>query len=621
VTERTNLRSRRFRRACTLAALAATAAIAVGPSAIGGTVAQGAVAVPTFADQIGQTSPNPGRATMYPSGLDVDGSGNVYIADTGNDQVEAYNTAGTRLWQIGDRGPKAPGRFNNPRDVAFLAGRLYVMDSGYNRVQVLSAANGAPISVAGWASKRFPSTLGISAGVDGARRPIILVALDVGHKIEIYRPDGTFVRAVGSGPGSGNGQLNGPRDAATDAIGNIYVADYANDRIAKFNAQGVWQRNFGTTPGGSANGQFKRPYGVDLDAAQNLYVADTGVNQRIQKIRRSDGRWLATYGGAGSASGQIDKFLQLRRVAVGPGTSPDVYGADLWDYKIIRFNQNRTFDRVYGNNPPEGGFFNEPSGLSIDPGSNRLYVADAVNQRIQYFSASSPYGLIARFGQRGWGNGAKDGFNWPRDVVVHPGTGTLWVADTKNSRLVEFTRDGEPTGRKLGALGSEVGKLNWPWGLAAIGSGGDLVVADTNNHRVQRWNPSTGVVWTATGFNFPKDVDIDRTTGTVYVADSKSKRVVALDGDTGAQLRSFGTAQLHSPEGIVFDSTANTVWVADTSFNRLVEYTAGGGFVRSFGSAGTGRGQFNRPTHLEIAGRRLFVADTWNDRVQIFDLN
>jgi tripartite motif-containing protein 71 len=171
-----------------------------------------------------------------------------------------------------------------------------------------------------------------------------------------------------------------------------------------------------------------------------------------------------------------------------------------------------------------------------------------------------------------------------------------------------------------GGPGTQPGQFSGA-SAVAVDNGSHVYVADTNNHRVQRWNPSTGVVWTATGFNFPKDVDVDRATGTVYVADSKSKRVVALDGDTGAQLRSFGTAQLHSPEGIVFDSTADTVWVADTSFNRLVEYTAGGGFVRSFGSAGTGRGQFNRPTHLEIAGRRLFVADTWNDRVQIFDLN
>ena len=61
-----------------------------------------------------------GHATIYPSGLDVDPSGNVYIADTGNDQVAAYAPTGTQLWRVGTRGPKAPGVFQNPRDLAYL---------------------------------------------------------------------------------------------------------------------------------------------------------------------------------------------------------------------------------------------------------------------------------------------------------------------------------------------------------------------------------------------------------------------------------------------------------------------------------------------------------------------
>ena len=93
-----------------------------------------------------QTIGGPGHASMYASGLDVDSSGNVYIADTGNDQVAAYSPTGKQLWRVGVRGTKQLGRFNNPRDVAYLNGKLYVDDTGWNRVQVLNASNGAAIS-------------------------------------------------------------------------------------------------------------------------------------------------------------------------------------------------------------------------------------------------------------------------------------------------------------------------------------------------------------------------------------------------------------------------------------------------------------------------------------------
>ena len=131
----------------------------------------------------------PGHAAIYASGVDVDPSGNVYVADTGNDQVKKYAPAGKLLWSVGRARVAPPGNFDNPRDVAYLKGKVYVADLGNKRVQVLDAATGAPLSV--WTAS-FPSTIGISAGVDASGNAIILVTEDVLNQTRIYTPAGTL---------------------------------------------------------------------------------------------------------------------------------------------------------------------------------------------------------------------------------------------------------------------------------------------------------------------------------------------------------------------------------------------------------------------------------------------
>ena len=124
----------------------------------------------------------------------------------------------------------------------------------------------------------------------------------------------------------------------------------------------------------------------------------------------------------------------------------------------------RTGVRRHG---PANGWFNEPSGLTFDSAGN-LYVADSVNQRIQKFTQGAneaDYTFSKAFGARGWGNVDLSGFNWPRDITYAPGTKTLWVSDTKNNRLLEFTTAGASTGTFVGSAST----MHWPWAIAADG--------------------------------------------------------------------------------------------------------------------------------------------------------
>jgi DNA-binding beta-propeller fold protein YncE len=546
-----------------------------------------------------RTIGGPGHGEIYPSGLDVDSPGNLYVADTGNDQVKKYDASGTLVWSVGTRKLKANSVFNNPRDVAYLNGRVYVADTGYNRVQVLDATSGAYLSQWSFAG----AAMGISAGVDDSGDPIILVTIANKHLVALYTPGGSLIAWIGSGPGSANGQLADPRDAATDSAGNIYVADYFNNRMVKFDGAGGFIRTWGTT--GTANGRLIRPYGVDVDDQDSVYVADSN-NHRLQEFD-ADGNFIAKWGSKGTGEGQ---FTHLRRIAVGAGSDPAVYGADLWGLRIEEFLHDGTFVRHFGAvGDPDGGF-NEPSGLAVD---STVFVIDSVNQEVDRFDPSGTWQMS--WGHRGW-SADLSGFNWPRDIASS--ASSVWVVDTKNSRLTEFTRDGTSTGRSFGGHGSAVGKLNWP--NAAVFYGSDLIVANTNSNRIERWNGTTLTpTWTLPGFLYPRDVTVHGSS--VYVADTRNRRVVELQGNNGSVVRVFGQANLHEPSGVAVDDATGNIYVSDSNWNRVVQFAADGSFVRAFGYKGSGPYQFNFPTKLQITDGLLYVVDEWNDRVQVFNIS
>jgi DNA-binding beta-propeller fold protein YncE len=579
--------------------------------------ASAATSAPVYVDTIGGGLA--GHASMYPSGVDVDAAGNVYVADTGDDEVRKYGSGGALLWDQGSRGPKAPGRFENPRDVAFLNGKVYVCDTGYSRVQVLDAATGGVVTV--W-SHRFGSIMGISAGVDGSGTDVILVAEDKANTIGVFTTSGTLIRSIGSGPGGGTGQLNGPRDAATDAHGNVYVADFANSRVSVFGPGGGWIGSWGVS--GTGPGRFRRPYGIDLDDAGDVYVADS--NDYIHRFHWDPALKKATfvraYGTPGTGAGQ---FSMLRRVAVSGGVSPKVYGADLWSYKIEVFASGGTYLQMFGGKPPAAGAFNEPYGVAVD--GQYVFVTDMVNQRVQRFAAGT-YAFQKEWGQRGWGEG-NPGFNWPKGIALstNGGAKSVWVADTKNNRLTEFWPDGTPTGRTFGTVGSGAGQLKWPFDVATFGS--RLVVADSNNDRVQLWDPSgPSVVWSSTsaggtGFGNPKAVEVAG--GRVYVADTQHHRIVVLDASDGSFVRSFGADALGSADGVAVEPGSGDVWVSDSARNRIVEFSSTGTSLQIFGGLGSTATKFDNPHHLAISvtgtSTLLFVVDSWNDRVQVFEIS
>src|SRR5581483_1312321 len=108
----------------------------------------------------------------------------------------------------------------------------------------------------------------------------------------------------------------------------------------------------------------------------------------------------------------------------------------------------------------------------------------------------------------------------------------------------------------------------------------------------------------------------------IYVLDAGNSRVQILDR-MGNALAAFGErgsahGQLIAPESLAVNARG-VVAVADTGNNRVQLFSAEGKFIKAWGARGTGAGQFRAPRGVAITGERVFVADTQNQRVQVFD--
>jgi hypothetical protein len=221
--------------------------------------------------------------------------------------------------------------------------------------------------------------------------------------------------------GTGNGQFNYPHSVAVDGSGNVYVADYNNDRIQKFTSTGVYVTKWGSP--GLGEGQFNHPTSVAVDQLGYVYVADMG-NNHIQKFT-STGVYVTQWGTEGSGNGQ---FNYPYSVAV--DGSGNVYVADYNNDRIQKFTSTGVYVTKWGSHGSGNGQFYSPSGIAVDEPGN-VYVADTYN-RIQKFTSTGVY--VTKLGSNGSGNGQ---FFSPRGVAVDE-PGNVYVADTRNDRIQIF---------------------------------------------------------------------------------------------------------------------------------------------------------------------------------------
>ncbi|MGC2374141.1 MAG: SMP-30/gluconolactonase/LRE family protein [Solirubrobacteraceae bacterium] len=482
----------------------------------------------------------------------------------------------------------------------------------------------------------------------------VWVADTQGSVIDEFSPDGTLIQTIGS-YGSGNGQFERPRGVAIDSSGNVWVSDGSNNRIQEFTSYGTFVRVFGST--GSGNGQLSNPEGLAVDSTGNVWVADNG-NNRIEEFT-SEGTFVKTVGSSGSGNGQVSRPGDVAFDAYG-----NVWVADTGNSRLEEFAPSGSFVRIAGSGQLSG-----PKRLKFGPHEGLIWVADTGDYRVAVFSASgefmyqftgggfsnTPMGVAvtgpdvyvagseghlekwwlsgtyekegsaptysSQFGLAGSGTGQ---FNDPWDATTDS-SGNVWVADTWNNRVQEFSSTGTFI-RQFGSVGTGNGQFKNPYGIA-VDTEKHVWVSDTSNFRIEEFSAegtfirAFGTEGSGNGqLKYPEGIAVRE--GNVWVVDKNNDRLEEFTS-TGTFEKTVGTygtgnGQLYNPGGIAIDSKGN-MWVADAWKYRIEEFSSAGAYVRAVGSNGTASGQFKEPKRLAIGAENdVWVSDTGNNRVQVF---
>ena len=526
-----------------------------------------------------------------PQGIDTDGAGNLYVADTLNHAIrkvviatgEVTTLAGTPGTGGDKDGTGTAALFYNPAGVASdRAGNLYVADAANELIRKIVTATGQVTTLAGppgslvgveadgiGPAALFNSPFGIT--YSGGSLFVVDSNGNTLRKIEVATVTVTTLAGLAQASGSADGtgaaaRFNTPLAVTSDGAGNLFVADDGNATIRKVVADtGVVTtlagaaHNSGFSDGTGSDARFWAPHGMTSDDAGNLFVADY-ANDSIRKVV--------------IASGAVTTL-----VGTGKPGSDDRTGT--------------------------AASFDHPEGLSLD-GAGNLLVSDSYNSTIRKIVLAT--GVVTTLAGSPKNSGSADGtgslalFNNPEGLWCDR-AGNLFVSDNVNHtirKIVLATAEVTTLAGTPGGIGSSDGagaaaRFNYPMGISGDGAG-NLYVADGYNRTIRKVVIATGTVTTLAGspgqkgssdgvgatarFDFVRDVAWDGAGG-LFITDSGNNTVrwleiatrhvttlIGVPGQVGVQLGPV-PGSLNSPTNLALGQ-AGELFISNDLENVIV---------------------------------------------------
>ena len=412
----------------------------------------------------------------FPSGITVDGQGNLYVTDKQNDTIR---------------------RIDTNLNVTTIAGQAGVYGS--------ADGTGSNATFNSW-SPNFPAA--ITADSHG-NLYVTDEANSIIRKIDTNANVTTIAGHVGvygsiDGPHT-NANWFDPKAIALDAQGNIFVADNGNKTIWEIATNDLvipiagQAGVLGNADGQGTNAAFSYPRGITVDGQGNLYVADNNTIRRIDSNAN-----VITLAGEPAVSGSTDgqgtnatfNFFNLTfPVGITVDAQGNVYVADEYNETIRRIDANLNVTTIAGKLAESGSAdgqgtnatFNNPTGLTVD-GQGNLYVADT--QLIRKIDTNLNVTTIAGHAENVFtshdGHGTNATFDNTAGITLDS-QGNLYVVDDETIRRIDENNNVTTIAGQAGVSVSKDGQgtkttFNNPTGIAAD-SNGLLYISDLTTIR------------------------------------------------------------------------------------------------------------------------------------------
>lgn len=545
-----------------------------------------------------------GTFALAASGIAIDGAGVVYVTDTDNHRIQAFNLQGQFIRSWGSAG-LADGEFLNPVGITVdRDGTVYVADHGQNTIEAFT-------STGEWL--RYWG-VGLVTDVDvDAQGNIYATMIANGSsgvtQLRKYSPTGALLGEWGY-TGNGPQQLNDPWGLSIGTDGNVYVADTYNNRIMRFSP------NIESFTQIAASEIFALPFRIHIAADGTILVANTDNHQL--KILSASGSLIKIVGSQGSGELQFEYSQGLAVDSTG-----NIYIVDSGNQRIQVFNPESGFLRQWGSQGENNQKLLGPEKIITDA-ANNVYISDARRNEIKVFN---PDGQFIRRIPNVQPVKPEDRLEEPLGMALDS-VGNLYVADMLHHRIQVFNPDGTPQ-RMFGSYGTGDGEFNLPIDVAIYQN--NLYVVERANHRLQKFTLQGVHQWTLGGpqagttngqFDRPRGIGLDNT-GNIYVADTWNSRIQVVD-PLGNVVRSWQMPIVSGGDTSLPTDVAihnGVVFVADFNNHRFLRFDTQGNVLSSYGRAGSvgilGNPGSSTGIAVDLLGR-VYVASRLRQRVQLF---